>query len=339
MAPYVCPECRGPLSVEPLGLSCVACGLRFSVEDGIADFARGAYYDSFAGEELPACQLEGLENEVEGTRSRIEGYYLPLLRRLAVRLGLSPAELRVLDCGCGNGLSVDLLREAGFAAWGNDLSELRKHQWRERRYRDHLLVGDALKLPLPEGYFHAVLSSGVIEHIGVAETGGASYTVRPLPDRDEQRIRFLGELLRVLGRGGELWLDFPNGAFPIDFWHGTQAGGARVHSLDEGFLPTLREVRSYLSQIPEAGGLGRSVPTAASPAGRCDATGTAASSTSRPPPSSGAPACRGCNPWPARRSTPTWCWRSAGEPEAQSAVTDSASPHRRLAVSSLVLST
>jgi SAM-dependent methyltransferase len=127
---------------------------------------------------------------------------------------------------------------------------LRKWQWRERKHRDHLLVADALKLPFPQGFFHAVLSSGVIEHIGVEETGGETYTVRPRPDRDEQRIRFLGELLRVVAPAGELWLDFPNGAFPIDFWHGTQAGGARVHSLDEGFLPTLREVKGYLARIP-----------------------------------------------------------------------------------------
>jgi SAM-dependent methyltransferase len=248
--PYVCPECRGPLSPTATALVCPACGLDFPVEMGIADFARGVYYDSYAaGQELPAGHLEGLENEIGGTRSRIEGYYLPLLHRLARRLGLPPGEVRVLDCGCGNGLSVDLLRQAGFAAWGNDLSALRKWQWRERGHRDRLAVADARKLPFPDGFFHAVLSSGVIEHIGVEETGGETYTVKPLPDRDTQRVRFLGELLRVVAPRGELWLDFPNGAFPIDFWHGPRAGGARVHPLDEGFLPTITDVRGYLSRV------------------------------------------------------------------------------------------
>ena len=65
-----------------------------------------------------------------GAVSRIQGFYLPLLRRLARERG--PAlPLRVLDCGCGNGLSVDLLNEAGLDAWGNDLSKLRRWQWRE----------------------------------------------------------------------------------------------------------------------------------------------------------------------------------------------------------------
>ena len=43
---------------------------------------------------------------------------------------------------------------------------------------------------------YLVISSGVIEHIGVEEHGGASYSVRPLPDRDALRARFVGELLR-----------------------------------------------------------------------------------------------------------------------------------------------
>jgi len=53
----------------------------------------------------------------------------------------------------------------------------------------------------------------------------------------------------VVAPAGELWLDFPNGAFPIDFWHGPRAGGARVHALAEGFLPTVREVRGHLARL------------------------------------------------------------------------------------------
>ncbi len=83
MTPYVCPRCRGPLADVPEGLACAACDVLYPVADGIADFAGGAYYDTFEGQELAAGHLEGLENEVGGTRSRIEGYYLPLLRRLA----------------------------------------------------------------------------------------------------------------------------------------------------------------------------------------------------------------------------------------------------------------
>ena len=180
--------------------------------------------------------------------SRIEGFYLPLLRSFARKRG-SARPLRVLDCGCGNGLSVDLLNETGLDAWGNDLSKLRRWQWRERQSRDRLSLADGARLPFPDRFFDALICSGVLEHIGVRETGGETYRVAPLPARDAARKAFLGELLRVLTPGGRLWLDFPNGAFPVDFWHGARAGAARFHSPGEGFLPTVREVRSTIARI------------------------------------------------------------------------------------------
>src|SRR5262249_54770545 len=70
------------------------------------------------------------------------------------------------------------------------------------------------------------------------------YSVRPLPDRDAERRAVIAELLRVLAPGGTLFLDFPNGAFPIDFWHNKTPGKARWHSPREGFLPTFGEIRS-----------------------------------------------------------------------------------------------
>ena len=163
----VCPECRGALAESPVGLTCRGCDLTFPVDDGIADFARGRYYDAFSdpAELLPA-QLEGLRHEVAGTIARIEDFYLPLIRSLPAG-GAPERPVRVLDSGCGNGISVDLLNEAGLTAWGNDVSALRKWQWRERSSRDRLVVADSRKLPFPEGYFDVVLSSGVLEHIGV----------------------------------------------------------------------------------------------------------------------------------------------------------------------------
>jgi SAM-dependent methyltransferase len=109
-------------------------------------------------------------------------------------------------------------------------------------------VADGGRLPFPDEYFDCVISSGVLEHIGVEEHGGTTYSVQPKNDRDVERARFVAELLRVTRPSGRLWLDFPNGAFPIDFWHGTDAGGARWHSLSEGFLPTVKEIRSLVRQ-------------------------------------------------------------------------------------------
>jgi len=244
--PLVCPRCRIALAARPAALECPSCDRSFPVENGIADFSEGISYDRFeAGQILSDREREGLEQEIPGAVSRVRDFYLPVLERERAAAGRT---LSVLDSGCGNGLSVDLLADAGFDAWGADSSALRRWQWRERRRRDRLVSTDGARLPFFDGAFDAILCSGVLEHVGVEESGGASYSVRVLPDRDQARAAFLGEHARVLAPGGVLYLDFPNGAFPIDFWHGGQPGAARWHRRDEGFLPTLQEVRRLARQ-------------------------------------------------------------------------------------------
>ena len=242
----VCPSCRGALeesspSSGSSSLSCRACGKVYPVDDGIADFSERRYFDDHAApDSLSVEARRGYENETAGRR--IEDYYLPLLRSTGAR--------RVLDSGCGNGEAVDTLSEAGFDAWGHDLSSFRKWQWRARDHRERLVVADGLRLPFPDGFFDAVISSGVLEHVGVNERGGPGvYEVSPLPDRDARREAFLAGLARVVRPGGALYLDFPNGAFPVDFWHGPIAGGARLHSPFEGFLPKVREIRRLVASL------------------------------------------------------------------------------------------
>ncbi|MDA8020414.1 MAG: class I SAM-dependent methyltransferase [Thermoanaerobaculia bacterium] len=219
------------------------------MENGIADFSGGAYYDQFSGDEadLPELHRCGLCNESSGAEARIEDFYLPLIERHREYRQLDA--VRVLDSGCGNGKSVELLSSPGIEAWGNDLSALRKWQWQDLDARDRLVVADTRKLPFPDEFFDVVLSSGVLEHVGVDEIGGESYSVAPRGSRDEERLAFLGELLRVVRSDGVMYLDFPNGSFPIDFWHGTVPGGARFHSLSEGFLPKTTEIRRYLGSL------------------------------------------------------------------------------------------
>ena len=204
--------------------------------------------------------LRNLSDEDFGTRARITSFYLARLRRLQA---IARAPLRVLDCGCGNGLSVDLLVEQGFDAWGNDPSRLRRWQWRKRSHSERLSVSDGAALPFPDAFFDAVIGAGVLKHIGVTESVFPRYRVSPRPDRDEARTCFLKELLRVVKPEGRVWLDFPNGLFPIDFWHGTGASGIRLHSLREGFLPSARDVRRLISSLDSSCRV-----EAVSPAGR-----------------------------------------------------------------------
>jgi len=278
---YRCPSCLGALTwpgsagVPPAGddslpgenggrdarapridsLRCDREGINYAVVDLIADFMRGNYYDQFdESTVLTAEHRQALERENDGAIARINDFYLPLIGGSA---------LRVLDAGCGNGISVDLLTAAGHDAYGIDSSALRRWQWRERVHRERLAVADGAKLPFPDAYFDVLLCSGVLEHVGVEESGGDEYCVRPLPNRDDGRRAFLAGLLRVLAPGGTLYLDFPNGAFPIDFWHNTRGGSARFHSLREGFLPTFAEVVQLATDLDP-----RITVTAISPNGR-----------------------------------------------------------------------
>lgn len=237
---FVCPTCKSDLVREESALRCDRCAKSYPIDADIADFAEGQYYDVFTGtEELTPEHRAGLALEEAGARWRIEHYYAPRLTDRG----------RVLDCGCGNGLSVESLLALGHDAWGIDLSALRKWQWRDRTHRDRLAVASALSLPFATGAFDAVLSSGVIEHIGVRELGGATYSVTPLPERDALRRVFVAELLRVTRPGGRVYIDCPNGFFPIDFWHSKVGGRGRWHSTDEGFLPTLPEIRRLVGSV------------------------------------------------------------------------------------------
>ncbi len=237
-----CPSCHATLTSGNDALRCDGCDRIYPVQDGIADFSGGRYYDNFD----PSTRLtpeaeQGLALEFEGAKRRIIDYYEPALRKHGA--------VRVLDCGTGNGVAVDVLNERGFEGWGADLSALRKYQWRERVRRDRLVVADVASLPFPDGYFDAIIASGVLEHIGVQESRTPRYTVHRLADRDEQRRRVLEELLRITSASGTLFLDFPNGAFPIDFWHGDAAGSARFHRTTEGFLPHFEEIVSLVQTI------------------------------------------------------------------------------------------
>lgn len=245
--PLACPGCHSRLLQRENALRCSKCNALHWTVAGIPDFTGNQHYDRYdpSRDALTTELLSGLQNEVEGSRRRIAECYAPLLRRRA------PWATRVLDVGCGNGVSVDTLTELGFDAWGIDSSELRRHQWGERTHRDRLATADALRLPFPSGFFDVIISSGVIEHIGVVESS-RPYTVRPLPDQRALRERYLRELTRVARTGGRIFIDAPNGNFPFDFWHGDVPGGARRHRRDEAFLPTIGELRALSERVSAA---------------------------------------------------------------------------------------
>src|SRR5947209_3421744 len=80
---------------------------------------------------------------------------------------LKPAEAysggRVLDVGCGVGQVVARLTEAGFEAYGVDVSE--PNIERARKFSERCQLYDGKKLPFPERFFASVGALNVLEHV------------------------------------------------------------------------------------------------------------------------------------------------------------------------------
>ena len=220
---------------------------------------------------MHACDIAAKTLECEalteaGVRHRMGEYYIPLFKSFQAENALRGSDVRALDCGCGNGVAVEMLTRAGISAYGVNLWDFRPRQWKERDFeerRTRCLFGDATRLPFADESFNIVMSCGLLEHVGVEEEWEPRYRVRPQPDQFEQRTRFMRECLRVLRKPGVLYIDHPNRAFPVDFQHYTGNSGARPHWPWEEFLPDFRELKA----LPAAAGCDARLE-AISPAGR-----------------------------------------------------------------------
>lgn len=157
----------------------------------------------------------------------------------------SAAPGSLVDVGCGNGYAVDAWRRLGHRAFGVDLSFYRLSRWAAiERDRRPFVVADAGALPFRTGEFDAVLSSGMIEHVGVDEST-SPYTVRAQPDQAAQRAVVIADLSRVTAADGACVIDCPNGSFPIDFWHGDRLGALRFHPFPDPLLPTFADLAGW----------------------------------------------------------------------------------------------
>jgi SAM-dependent methyltransferase len=244
----ICPECRSRLELHDPALLACACGASYPrLPSGGPDFLQGASFADFDIDETDFEQQLLLGQEAAGVSARVQDFLLPLIRGYARAHNLELKQLTVLDCGCGNGLSVDLLSARGIHAWGIDAGRSRHRQWEQREAKANLVSANALRLPFEDSSFDAVLSSGLVEHIGIHEEEIDGYRSYRLKDCDRQRRQFAGELVRVMKTDGFVMLDHPNGAFPADFWHGGAAGSLRWHSPFQDMLPRFREITRYFA--------------------------------------------------------------------------------------------
>ncbi|MFY9552166.1 MAG: class I SAM-dependent methyltransferase [Thermoanaerobaculia bacterium] len=151
---------------------------------------------------------------------------------------------RLLDVGCGNGDSVAEWRAAGIRAIGVDASFYRLSRWAALRRRLPLALADAANLPFADGAFETAIASGLLEHVGVEELSNP-YRITARPEKPSARARVVAELLRVVASGRGVYLDGPNGDFPVDFWHGDRVGAFRPHRVPDTLCPSLGELEGY----------------------------------------------------------------------------------------------
>ncbi len=118
-------------------------------------------------------------------------HYVELVTRYA------SSRSKVLDLGCGNGISARLLNQAGFDVVGTDISPLflqdaRAWENPKLRYR----VCDVMELPFESESFNVICSNELIEHLPDVETA-------------------LTEMVRVVCKGGRIVLSGPNLCSPL----------------------------------------------------------------------------------------------------------------------------
>ncbi len=180
------------------------------------------------------------ENLEEAAASERVQYYAPL-----VSSSLTGGPSRLLDVGCGNGYSIPEWRRLGFSVVGVDLDPYRLSRWVQvHPPGTQLVLANAQHLPFRHGSFDCVVSSGMIEHVGVSEAPNP-YRITALPGKDESRLNVVRELLRAAANGAHVLIDCPNGTFPVDFWHGDRVGAFRLHAIPDVLLPSFRDFRSW----------------------------------------------------------------------------------------------
>lgn len=222
----VCPLCHAALD-EDQGLArCSHCGAAYGVEMGFPQLGVGQRFP----DAIPEADLIYEEESVTATTRE---FWLPLFQRLV------PPGGTVLSVGCGVGSDIDELCDAGFNCVGIDFGN-RIRFWPRRRYRDRLIIANALNLPYQDGVFDCVFCGCVFPHVGVEED-----TYRVSPSYLEQRMKLAAEILRVIKPGGRVFAAGPNRKCPLDLFHGRNHGCymPRLNRPDDRFLLSLADYR------------------------------------------------------------------------------------------------
>lgn len=150
--------------------------------------------------------------------------------------------LRVLDVGCGVGQVVARLTEAGFEAYGVDVSK--PNIERAAKVSPRCQLYDGKTLPFPDGHFASVGALNVLEHVDEPEA-------------------FIREIVRVVEPGGRIVLSSPNffRVFGFRDYHPKMRGfGNKLRNWKR-----LQEKRTQMARHPDEVRFDRMVPIVKEP--------------------------------------------------------------------------
>ncbi len=227
----VCPACRKATPTPLADLyRCPACHQTYPLESGFPSLL--ADPDDRFEDDLDEERNQSEEN---ANRYSAESYYLPLFRDLFG--DTDQAAPRILSCGCGVGIDVELFREQGYDAIGLDCGQ-RHVSWRQRKDQSVFFIGNVKSLPFADDSFDLVTTGCLLPHVGVE--GDTTHTEA---DYEAQRLRAVREMVRVTRPGGYIVTGNPNRDCPLDLFHEGQMRSARslarFHSPHEHFLLSL----------------------------------------------------------------------------------------------------
>lgn len=128
-------------------------------------------------------------------QSTLNPWRVPYFKRVLVQLGIRPQATALLDVGCGGGLLAEEFASMGFDVTGIDPSEASLAIARTHAKQKDLTIeyqqGGGEQLPFKNVSFKIVICCDVLEHI-------------------REWTRVIGEIARVLERGGVLFYDTIN---------------------------------------------------------------------------------------------------------------------------------